>query len=95
MMIEMLIFNRYSTLNMLKQICIGPWSVDKCIWECLQIKASAAYICLTLLSNWSIEANSVDPDQTAPTGAVLTGSTLFVKKAPKAFQQMIKWHFED
>ena len=30
----------------------------------------AANNCLTLLTNLSIEANSVDPDQTAPIGAV-------------------------
>ena len=29
----------------------------------------------------SIEANIVDPDQTAPTGAVWSGSTLFVCEA--------------
>ena len=29
----------------------------------------------------SIEANIVDPDQTAPTGAVWFGSTLFVYEA--------------
>ena len=29
----------------------------------------------------SIEANIVDPDQTAPTAAVWSGSTLFVYKA--------------
>ena len=29
----------------------------------------------------SIEANSVDPGQTAPVGAVWTGSTLFVIEA--------------
>ena len=28
-----------------------------------------------------MEANSVDPDQTAPIGAVLSGSTLFVYEA--------------
>ena len=31
---------------------------------------SAANNCITLLTNLSIEANRVDPDQTAPTGAV-------------------------
>ena len=34
------------------------------------LKSSAANNCLTLLTNISIEANSVDPDQTAPIGAV-------------------------
>ena len=33
------------------------------------------------MSNISIEANIVDPDQTAPTGAVWSGSTLFVCEA--------------
>ena len=35
-----------------------------CIWKCL--------------FNISIEANIVDPDQTAPSRAVWSGSTLFV-----------------
>ena len=38
----------------------------------------------------SVNANRMDPDQTAPTGAVLSGSTLFVEKASKTFQQMTK-----
>ena len=37
-----------------------------------------------LLVNISIEANSVDPDQTAPTGAVWSGSILFVEEAISA-----------
>ena len=32
----------------------------------------------------------MDPDQTAPIGAVCSGSTLFVGKASKTFQQMTK-----
>ena len=32
--------------------------------------SSAANNCITLMTNKRIEANSVDPDQTAPTGAV-------------------------
>ena len=46
--------------------------------ECRLLKSSTANNCLTLLTNLSIEANSVDPDQTAPIGAVGSGSTLFV-----------------
>ena len=34
------------------------------------LKSSAASNCLTLLTNLSLEANRVDPDQTAPIGAV-------------------------
>ena len=34
------------------------------------LKSSAANNCLTLLTNIRTEANSVDPDQTAPIGAV-------------------------
>ena len=49
---------------------------------------SAANICQTLLTNLSMKANSVYPDQTAPTGAVCSGSTLFVKGALNRFQQM-------
>ena len=40
---------------------------NNCIWKCL--------------FSISIEANIVDPDQTAPTGAVWCGSTLFVCEA--------------
>ena len=32
----------------------------------------------------------MDPDQTAPIGVVLSGSTLFVGKASKTFQQTTK-----
>ena len=42
------------------------------------LKSSAAKNSLTLLTNLSIEANRVDPDQTAPLGAVWSGSLLFV-----------------
>ena len=34
------------------------------------LKSSAANNCLTLLTNSSIEANRVDPGQTAPIGAI-------------------------
>ena len=43
----------------------------------------------------------MDPDPTAPIGAVRSGSTLFVGKASKTFQQTTKaddfccyWHFK-
>ena len=54
------------------------------------LKSSAANNCQTLLSNLSIEANRVDPDQTAPIEAVWSGSTLFVIEASYTFQQMRK-----
>ena len=38
-------------------------------------------IFLKLFNKVSIETNSVDPDQTAPIGEVLSGSTLIVGKA--------------
>ena len=34
------------------------------------MKSSTANNCLTLLTNLRIEANRVDPDQTAPIGAI-------------------------
>ena len=40
---------------------------NNCIWKCL--------------FNVSMEANIVDPDQNAPTGAVWSGSTMFVNEA--------------
>ena len=54
----------------------------KCIWICLLWKY-AANTCLTLVTDFSIEANSVDPDQTAPKGAVWSRSTLLVIEASK------------
>ena len=46
---------------------------------------SAEVVCCKYLPNitdkLSMEANSVDPEQTAPTGAVWSGSTLFVIEA--------------
>ena len=46
---------------------------------------SAEAVCCKYLPNitekFSIEANSVDPEQTAPIGAVWSGSTLFAIEA--------------
>ena len=53
-------------------------------------KAVCCIYLLTLLINVSTQANSVDPDQTAPVGAVWSGSTLFDQEASKIFQQMAK-----
>ena len=39
------------------------------------------HIFTSILTNLSIEANNVDPDQTAPIGAVWSGSTMFVQDA--------------
>ena len=56
--------------------------------------SSAEVVCCklfsTLLPILSIEANSMDPDQTAPIGAVWSGSKLFAKRASKTIQQMTK-----
>ena len=49
---------------------------QKCMWKSHLSKMSVANICLTLLTNLRTEANSVDPDQTAPT--VWSVSTLFL-----------------
>ena len=55
---------------------------------------SAQAVCckyfLTLFTYVSIEANSVDPDQTVPLGAVWSGSSLFDQEASKTFQQTPK-----
>ena len=42
---------------------------------------------LTLLTYVIIEANNVDPDLTAPKGAVRSGYTLSAEEASKTFQQ--------
>ena len=41
--------------------------------------SSAEYSCKLFKPILCIQANSVDPDQTAPVGAVCSGSTLFAK----------------
>ena len=40
-----------------------------------------------------MEANIVDPDQTAPTGAVWSGSTLFIYEASKSLVDDKNIHF--
>ena len=45
--------------------------------------SSAEYSCKLLKAIFCIAANSVDPDQTAPKGAVRSGSTLFAKMFAK------------
>ena len=45
------------------------------------IQSSAPYILLTLLTNVTVYAYSMDADQTAPIGAVLSRSTLFDLKS--------------
>ena len=42
---------------------------------------SAANNCQPLLANLSIQAKSVDPEQTAPKGAVWSGFSLFATEA--------------
>ena len=49
--------------------------------------ACCNYICYV-----TAHANSMDPDQTAPTAVVWSGSSLFVKEASKTFQQTTKAH---
>ena len=55
----------------------------KCIWKCRLL--SAEVLCCKLLpyitDKLGIETNSIDPEQTAPIGAVLSGSTLFAIEA--------------
>ena len=42
---------------------------------------SAEVVCCSITDELSNEANSVDPEQTAPIGAVWSGSTLFAIEA--------------
>ena len=54
------------------------------------------YIGKCLLVNISIEASSADPDQTAPTGAVWSGSALFVDEASNILaEDKSKQFFDD
>ena len=56
--------------------------------------SSAEVVCCKYLPSisdeLSIEANSVDPEQTAPIGAVWSGSILFAIEASETFQQTRK-----
>ena len=56
--------------------------------------SSAEVVCCNELPNitdkLSIEASSVVPEQTAPIGAVWSGSTLFAIEASETFQQTRK-----
>ena len=52
--------------------------------EKMHLKMSSVYVVCwiflqTFQTYFGIQANSVDPDQTAPKGAVWSGSTLFAK----------------
>ena len=55
---------------------------------------SAYVVCWIFLQTFQtyfcIQANSVDPDQTAPKGTVWSGSTLFAKMTFKIHKQMTK-----
>ena len=46
--------------------------------------SSAEYSCKLFKPILCVQANSVDPDQTAPLGAVWSGSTLFEKSLLKS-----------
>ena len=52
--------------------------------------SSAEVVCCKSSDELSIEANSVDPEQTAPIGAVGSGSTLFAIEASITFEQTRK-----
>ena len=54
--------------------------------------SSVYVVCWIFLQTFQIyiQANSVDPDQTAPRGAVWSGSTLFAKMTFKNHKQMTK-----
>ena len=59
----------------------------------LKISSAEVVYCQKLpniIDELSIEANSMDPEQTAPIGAVWSGSTLFAIEASYTFQQMRK-----
>ena len=61
---------------------------------------SAEYSCKLLKAIFCIPANNVDPDQTAPKGAVWSGSTLLQKwllksqAEDKADDICCDWHFK-
>ena len=52
--------------------------------------SSAEYSC-RLQTYFCIQSNSVDPDQTAPKGAVWSGSTLFAKQSDQGPHCLQKW----
>ena len=62
------------------------------LW-CSHRDASENVVCciylLTLLSNVSVEATGVDPDQNVPVGAERSGSTLFDQRTSKHFSRQL------
>ena len=61
-----------------------------CIWKCRLFMSFAQYSCKLFKPILCIQTNSVDPDQTAPLGAVWTGTTLFAKMT---FKITSRWQF--
>ena len=65
--------------------CLQKWLLkSQAMTKQLHLKMSSVYVvCWIFLQTFQtyfcIQANSVDPDQTAPKGAVWSGSTLFAK----------------
>ena len=52
------------------------------------IRLPAYYICCIYLIPFTVEANTTAPDQTAPKGAVLSGSILFAIQATKTYKHI-------
>ena len=81
-------FSKGSTLNRKTLLrVVRFWSLFLLPLKCqenLHLKISSVYVVCwiflqTFQSYFCIQANSVDPDQTAPKGAVWSGSTLFAE----------------
>ena len=79
---ELMFIRQNSTTHALELILKAPRKNASEKW-CL-LKSSAANNCLTLLTNWSKEANRVDR------GAVWSGSTLVAKRLLKHFSRREK-----
>ena len=75
----------------LSYFCVNPVKRQ----ENLHLKMPSVYVVcwiflLTFQTYFCMQANSVDPDQTAPRGAVWPGSTLFAKRIFLNHKQMTK-----
>ena len=81
-------------MYMMDRVYIFNYPYDTISWAPkAPARKSSENVCISLiyyLINVSIRGNSVDPDQTAPMGAIGSESTLFAKKASKTVQQTTK-----
>ena len=56
---------------------VNPYPANILSWKCRMFVTSAAYTQMHFKNIFIMEANTMNPDQTAPKGAVWSGSIVF------------------